>query len=328
MSNPFATPANLKAPRCASSSGFTPSSVGFCARFRFRQLASSPSRTRKGTTLTFVIAFASRLKNSRPTGLFKSCTTGSVLSPSSAKPPVPDARFVASACSSSRNAPMLTMRKLPHASIATVASDRRRRRVALRMPRLVSVRFAAASDRSSLERNADVKAIAALSSSAPAPKKIPAAAESCFAQAVPISASAESRQTAPITNPRMLFTGADARGSSPPPASSSLAGRFACLRSASHSVNTATSTLPKMPPASVAGSAWKFRSLVPTASRQTVESAWSIARAYQTPPAAPSNDPSSDSPAPSSRNSRRTCLGVKPSASSVPTSVARCSTPN
>ena len=55
-----------------------------------------------------------------PTCEFKSCTTGIVVSPMSAKPPVPELRFVASRFASSRNTPMDTMRKLPQASIATV----------------------------------------------------------------------------------------------------------------------------------------------------------------------------------------------------------------
>src|SRR5207302_8493024 len=48
---------------------------------------------------------------------------------------------------------------------------------------------------------------------------------------------------------------------------------------------------------------------------------------YQMPPPTPMSPPTNASAPPSSSNSRRTCRGVKPSASSVPTSVARCSMP-
>src|SRR5438874_257293 len=81
VGNPFATLANVNARRSASNSGFTPSNRGFCARFRFRQLASSPSRTRNGTNATLANALSSKPKNSRPARLFKSCTIGSVDSP-------------------------------------------------------------------------------------------------------------------------------------------------------------------------------------------------------------------------------------------------------
>ena len=59
-----------------------------------------------------------------------------------------------------------------------------------------------------------------------------------------------------------------------------------------------------------------------------VESPNSIARAYPMPPATPIRPPANASVPPSNSNSRRTCFGVNPSASNVPTSVARCSMPN
>ena len=45
---------------------------GFLGSYRFKQLASSPSRTRNGTTATPFIAFSSRPKKSQPAFVFKS----------------------------------------------------------------------------------------------------------------------------------------------------------------------------------------------------------------------------------------------------------------
>ena len=140
---------------------------------------------------------SSKPSASRPAFVFKSCTTGSVLSPSSAKPPVPELRFVAFAFSSSRNTPMDSTRKLPHASIVTVARLRERRRVVLRMPRLATVSAAAASLRSSRVSNADVNASAAMSNNPPALKNAPAFAVCPVASAQPSSARATAKQAAP-----------------------------------------------------------------------------------------------------------------------------------
>src|SRR5580658_4159618 len=107
--------------RLFNSSGFTPSRRGDWARFKFRQLASSPSWTRKETTDTPFMSFSSKPKNSRPALVFRSCTIGSDDSPRNAKPPVPEERRVLSRVASILLASTAAMRKAPLASKATMA---------------------------------------------------------------------------------------------------------------------------------------------------------------------------------------------------------------
>src|SRR6266581_5039697 len=76
----------LKVKWPVSVSGFTPRRRGFCARSRFRQLASSPSRTRNGTMRQPSRIWGSRPKAWRPSEVFRSWMTGRVDWPSRGKP--------------------------------------------------------------------------------------------------------------------------------------------------------------------------------------------------------------------------------------------------
>ena len=190
----FAAFANSNRP--SNISGFTPSNLGLCAAFKFKQLASSPPRTRNGTTFTPAKSFSSSAKNSRPDFEFKSCTTGIVVSPISAKPPVPELRCVAFRFASSRNTPMLTMRKLPHASIAMVARLRLRRRAQPRTASDVSVIESPPPNR---PNHALANANPAIKTNAPAPKNAPVFAVSPFAKVQPTNPSAPNNAAIAMT---------------------------------------------------------------------------------------------------------------------------------
>src|SRR6266542_6512581 len=116
--------------------------------------------------------------------------TGKVDSPKSAKPPVPDERFVASRPASSRLAPTATTRKLPQASKATLARLRVRRRVQLRSPIAARLSRRVASERPRADSRRATAANSATSSNAPALKKVSALALSPCQTAQPIRASA------------------------------------------------------------------------------------------------------------------------------------------
>ena len=205
--NPPATFSNANAWRSASCSGFTPSNRGFWARFKFRQLASSPSRTRSGTTPTLSIVLSSSPKKSRPAFVFKSCTTGKVVSPRRANPPVPEDRLPASLTASRRKTPMLAIRKLPHASRPSVARLRLRRRAQLRTPNSLSVNCAAARHRfpPNEDSMAAENASPATSNNAPTLKNVSASDVSWRHSAQPLSPRAIRPATVPRRPPRLLL---------------------------------------------------------------------------------------------------------------------------
>ena len=185
-----------------------------------------------------------------------SCSTPTLDSAYSAKPPVGADRSPAFGGSAWRLAETAMTMKLPHASSATTARLRPLRRAALRSARPSSDirRLRADSNRASTTRTA---AMAPTSSIAPAPKNAPTPGEWPLVRSwisIPAEPSRHAAASmAENTVRRPLTPGA--RES--PPASSSRAGRRACHVTTSQIAAIATTTAQPAPISGIQRPVWK-----------------------------------------------------------------------
>lgn len=284
-SQPLVTPrvvstrVKVNAWRWASSPGSTPRIRGRWARFRFRQLASSPSRTRNGTTET--PGSDSRPWNSRPLAVFRSCRRGRVVSPQSAKPPVPEERRPASRPASRRCAATPMIRNVAEASRLIVPIDLAGRRASDRRASPLRLRIAQGADAVSAgsrrARAIRTPSNAVISQRAPAPKN-------CWGSTVrrlQATAVSPTATRSPVQAPQRIHRGSDrdTTASSTPPSCNRSRGRRPSVRSIPPRVAAAMAVDSPTPVARVGHVRWNPSPAPATASRQRVDSPHRMPRA-------------------------------------------------